>query len=273
VWASYNLVVLAFGLLLLRFKPSRRGAVRLRRHVPCVVSWNDRRIEVPTADLSETGLSFHLDKPRALPEYADVEIGPPQGPGLTLRARLVRCDVEPSGGLSAALEFIALGEQQHRALVEILFCQEDAWLGPHALTMGAPEHLFRILRSVAAMFAPARRLRRMAPRFRCDLTAGILRADGSRIHLKVTDVSMRGAALRLPPGQPVPSPEEFRLRVAWNGVERTTLDARVRDVRPGAAGERILGVVFVDPSPVQRADLMKHLYGEKNLALPADLAS
>jgi c-di-GMP-binding flagellar brake protein YcgR len=126
--------------------------------------------------------------------------------------------------------------------------------------MGAPEHLMRILRSLVAIFARERRLRRLAPRYRCALAATILQPDNSEMQVRVMDISERGAALRLPRQVPVPSPERFWLCLNWNDAERTTLTARIRDVRRGAAGERLLGVVFVEVNRQQREDLRKQLY-------------
>jgi len=228
--------------------------------MPAQLAWNGTRVEARTLDLSETGASLQLTPARSLPDHLDVTLAPADGPPLTLRGRLIRCDVNESGTLSAALDFLAPDEAQHRRLVEMMFSAPDTWSGPHGLTMGAPEHLMRILRSLAAIFAREQRLRRLAPRYRCELAATILGPGDDETKVRMVDISERGAALRLPRQAPVPSPERFRLRLEWNDSERTTLVARIRDVRRGAAGERLLGVVFVEVNPQQRHDLRKQLY-------------
>jgi hypothetical protein len=78
----------------------------------------------------------------------------------------------------------------------------------------------------------------------------------------VVDVSDRGAGVRLPRNAPVPSPEQFRITISWNELERTTFTARIRDVRSGAGGERVLGLIFRDLAPDELADLRQHLYSE-----------
>ncbi len=268
VWAGYNLVVLAMGLLLLRGIPQRRGAVRVPRRFPCLLSWNGTRVEAETRDLSETGVSFILSPAQPLPERMDVTLTGADGRRTVLRGRLVRCDVDARGRLSAAVDVVERTEEQHRSLVELMFSEPASWSGPHGLTMGAPEHLARILRSVAAIFSREQVLRRLAPRFRCNLPATLRAADGRETTLQAVDISDGGAALRLPPGRPVPSPERFQLTLAWNEMEQTTLSARVRDVRRGPAGEKILGVVFEEPDAQQRADLRKHLYREPAAPAP-----
>jgi cellulose synthase (UDP-forming) len=260
IWATYNVVILGFGLLVLRATPQRRTAVRLPRRFPCLLAWNGTRVPTETTDLSESGLSFSMAGARRLPAFLDLTLTPAGSEPLVLRGRLTRCDVAPDGSLSAAVDFADRSEAQHRRLVEILFCREDSWAGPHGLTMGAPEHLRRIAGSVVAIFSRARTLRRLSPRFLCDLPVTLLTADRQPLAARALDISGSGIALRLAPGQPVPSPERFRVTVEWNAVERTTFDARVRHVRNGASGERIVGVALVDPDSEQRRDLDKHLY-------------
>ncbi|MFQ5719503.1 MAG: glycosyltransferase family 2 protein [Acidobacteriota bacterium] len=273
VWAAYNLVVLGFGLLLLKHRPHRRGAVRLARRLPCRLAWHGGQVSAETVDASETGLSFVLTPARSLPPFLDVTLGDDEEKPLTLRARLVRCDIDERGRLSAAVDFVDRTDLQHRRLVERLFCAPDAWDGPHGLTMGAPEHLARIVRSVAAIFSRPRVLRRLAPRFRCRLDAAILSADGSRLPATVVDVSGQGAALRLHTAARLPSPEQFAVTIAWNDVERTTFKARIRTGRNGAHGEHVLGIVFRDLDEQQRGDLRKHLYDDSTQRSAPRMAS
>ncbi len=270
IWTGYNLVVLAMGLLLLRQRRLQRKAIRLPRRVSAVLHWNGTRLEARTLNLSETGVALDLDSAHHLPENLDVTLYPRDGEPLTLRARLARCDISGEGRISVALDFVARSEAQHRRLVELMFTAPDAWAGRHGRTMGAPEHLGRILRSLTAIFARERRLRRMAPRFRCQLAASSEAGGGQGLNLTVMDISERGASLRLPSRAMVPSPEKFRLRITWNETEVTTFSARIRNVRQGAQGSRLLGVVFTDLTREQQHDLRKHLYAvpsqDKSLA-------
>jgi c-di-GMP-binding flagellar brake protein YcgR len=262
IWAAYNLVVLGMGILLLKSRPRRRGAIRVPRRLSCLLAWNGSRVEAETVDLSETGASFRVSPPRPLPEHLDVTLTGADGRQVSLRGRLVRSDRVDRGSLGAAVDFVARSEEQHRRLVELIFSPADAWSGPTALTMGAPEHLARIARSLLAIFSRERRLRRLAPRFRCSLPAIIHQEDGAALHATLVDISERGAGVRLPRGASVPSPEQFRIAIAWNDLERTTVTARIRDVRSGAGGERILGLIFREPAPDELADLRHHLYAE-----------
>lgn len=260
IWTAYNLVVLSMGLLLLRQRPQRRGSLRLARKLPAQLSWNGTRLEAQTMNLSETGMAFQVSSSHHLPEFMDLTLMPPDGPILTLRGRLARCDISGDGTLSAAVDFIERSETQHRRLVELMFSPPDSWQGRHGLVMGAPEHLVRILRSLASVFAREQQLRRMSPRFSCELQGRIAGGLQDGLLVRVTNISERGAALRLPRRTGVPAPERFQVRLTWNDTEHTTLSARIRDVRRGPGGDRLLGVVFTDLSREQRLDLRKHLY-------------
>lgn len=266
-WAGYNLLLLTFGLLLLKQRPQRRVAVRLIRSFPLTLRWNGQRVEAISSDLSETGLSLRVAPALPLPEYLDVTLLDLNGKELQLRARLVRCEMQAGGELEAAVAFIDVSELQHRKLVELMFSPESSWNSPHSFTLGAPEHLWRILGSVVQIFSRPRTLRRMAPRFRCSLSGRILPETSAGFPARITDISAGGAAIRLQRGQSLPNAEQFSLSVIWNEIERTTLKARIRNVRNGAAGERVLGLVFVRPGPQEQADLRRHLYSGEPAAV------
>ncbi|MFQ5768161.1 MAG: PilZ domain-containing protein, partial [Acidobacteriota bacterium] len=273
LWDLYNLVVLSFGLLLFRPSPRRRRSIRLARSLPLVLGWKNHAVEGELVDLSETGLSFRLQKAVPLPDYLDVNLGGSVSEGLSLRSRLVRCDVDPSGHMSAAVDFIHRSEHQHQRLVELMFSAPDSWSGPLTLAMGAPEHFTRIIRSLLSIFSREERLRRMAPRFHARLTAQIQAENGDLEPVTITDISIRGAALRLGKSQSIPSPEQFKLTLIWNRLERSSLPCRIRNVRSAPSGGRILGVLFADPTPAEMADLRKQLYGEKVVPIRRGLAS
>jgi cellulose synthase (UDP-forming) len=267
IWAGYNAIVLAMGLLLLKHRVQRRAAVRLPRRIACTISWEGGTVEAETVDVSETGVSLELSPARTLPDTVDVSLTGADGTSVDLRGRLTRCDLGPQGELSAAVEFLGRTEQQHRSLVELMFSDTLAWTGPHSLTMGAPEHLMRVIRSMIAVFSRNRILRRLAPRIRGEVEARIETATGYSASARTVDVSLTGAALRIDRGKPRPPSERVRLTIHWNGVERTTMEAEVRSARAGISGEYVVGVRFVDLTAQQREDLSKHVYGKNTNGL------
>ncbi|UCF67500.1 MAG: glycosyltransferase [Acidobacteriota bacterium] len=265
-WAAYNLIVISMGLLLLRSVPSRRAAVRLPRRLRCLLSWNGAVAEAETIDLSENGLSLRLSKAQPLPEMLDLMLTGLDGTKLALQGRLVRCDVDAEHELSVALEFVNQSQEQRRHLVELMFSDPLSWSGPHSLTIGAPEHLMRLVRAMISIFSAERALRRLAPRLRGEVLARIETSGRFIGTARTVDLSLNGAALRLNQGEIRPREDLLRITFTWNPIERSTIEAEVRSVRMGASGETILGVGFVNVTMEQREDLAKHLYRES----PAD---
>jgi hypothetical protein len=212
-------------------------------------------------------VSLELSRARTLPDDVDLTLVGEDGRKVDLRGRLTRCDVGPQGELSAAVEFTDRTEEQHRRLVELMFSHPEAWSGPHALTMGAPEHMLRTLRSVVSVFSRNRLLRRLAPRVRGEVAARVETATGYVASARTVDVSVSGASLRLERSKPRPPSERIRVTIHWNAVERTTVDADVRSVRAGNGGEYVIGVRFAGLSTQQRDDIAKHVYGKGSAAL------
>jgi c-di-GMP-binding flagellar brake protein YcgR len=255
------------GLLLLKHRVQRRAAIRLHRRLACILAWDERKLEAETVDVSETGVSLELPRARTLPDTVDLTLVGSDGRKVEIHGRLTRCDVGPQGELSAAVEYLNRSEEQHRKIVELMFSHPASWEGPHSMTMGAPEHVLRVVRSVIAIFSRNRLLRRLAPRVRGEVEARVETATGYVSSARTVDVSVGGAALRLDPNKPRPPSERIRLTIHWNSVERTTVEADIRSVRAGGSGEYLIGVRFVNLTPQQRDDLSKHIYGRGSTGL------
>jgi c-di-GMP-binding flagellar brake protein YcgR len=243
--------------------------LRLLRRLPCTLAWEDQKVEAETIDISETGVALRLSPARQLPDSVDITITSRDGRQVELRGRLTRCDVGSEGELSAAVEFSGRTEDQHRRLIELMFSDPLAWSGPHALTMGAPEHVMRVARSVVSVFTRQRLLRRLSPRLRGDLAARVETASGYGAAARTIDISATGAALALETAKQRPPSERLRVTISWNPMERTTVEAEVRSTRTGASGGYVVGVRFVDVTPQQRRDLAKHVHGVDAFGLVA----
>ena len=265
-WALYNLVVLGMGIILFRHNPQRRRAVRLKRSLPLEVAWDGARLRGKTVDLSETGVAFTLPRAEALPDEMELSIQGPDGRVLCLKGQLIRCEVDAAGTLSAAAAFVDRDEGQHRHLVELMFSAADSWSGRPPATMGAPEHLRRIVQSMISVFSRERKSVRRAPRFPCDLPATVLSPGGTAFSGRITDISVRGAALRVGRGFSIPTGRGLRVVITWNDQEKSTLQAVVRNVRREPSGTRILGIAFSGAETAANHDLARRLYGP---AVPA----
>jgi hypothetical protein len=256
-WTGYNLVLMGFGLLLIRQQAQRRTSPRLPREHFCKVSWPGTEIEAVTTDLSETGVSVRLSTGAPLPVGLDLVIVSRQGRKVALRGRLVRSELQHDQ-LTAAISFVDRTPEQHRMLIELMYSAPDSWNVPHGLAMGSPEHVRRIVRSLIEIFSPTRAMRRLSPRFPCDLHALLVRPDGSEIGVRAVDVGYAGVGVSVPRDEAAAEGAEVSVTIGWNQYEHTTFRATVANVR-GDGRRHVLGLIFEPLDARQKRDLLKHL--------------
>jgi cellulose synthase (UDP-forming) len=263
-WATYNLIILGFGLLLLRQPPQRRVAPRLPRHHACKLDWLGMSAEATAIDLSETGMSLRLTTPQPLPHLFDLTITSQEGRTVKVRSRLIRSELR-DGDVVAAVQFVDRTSEQHRRLIELMFSAPDSWKVAHGLTMDSPEHVGRILRSLIRVFSQRRALRRLAPRFACDLPVVITGMDGRDVVGRAVDISHAGLGVEMPPDSTWHDGTVTTLTIAWNDYERTTFHAEVVNVRSQRRRD-LIGLTFIRLDGQQKKDLFKHLYLRRDAA-------
>jgi hypothetical protein len=208
-------------------------------------------------DLSETGLSLRLARLQSLPRHMDVVITSHEGRSVTVRARLVRSEMQQDQVI-AAIRFVDRTPEQHRRVIELMYSAPDSWDVEHGLAMDSTEHLRRIMRSVVEIVSRGRLLRRLSPRLIRDLPA-VLDDFGSReLDVRAVDVSYTGVAIAIGQHKPLPIGTAAALRVSWNDYEQTTFDVKVVNTR-AEGGQAVLGLAFVNLDGRQRADLANHL--------------
>jgi cellulose synthase (UDP-forming) len=257
-WSLYNLVVLSFGLLLLRQPAQRRVAPRLPRQHACRLAWPEMSVGATSIDLSESGVSLRLDRPVPLPHAFDLTITSREGRTVTTRGRLVRSELR-DGEVIAAVRIVDRTLEQHRLLIELMFSAPDSWLVEEAPPMAAPEHLGRVVRSLVQVFSRRRALQRLAPRFEVDLPVVVTRSDGRDISARAVDLSHAGMGVSVSSDEGLSEGTAATVTVSWNQYEQTTFQVQVVNARADR-GHSILGLAFVDLDGLQNKDLTKHLY-------------
>jgi c-di-GMP-binding flagellar brake protein YcgR len=214
-------------------------------------------MEAVTTDLSETGVSVRLSKGAPLPIDLDLTIVSREGRRVSLQGRLVRSELQHDQ-VVAAIAFVERTPEQHRTLIELMFSAPDSWNVPHGLPMASPEHVRRIIRSLIEILSPARAMRRMSPRFPCDLPVLVMRADGHQIEARAVDVGYAGIGLIVPREDMLEGGAEVSVTISWNHYEHTTFRGAVANARSDG-GRSVLGLAFVSLDAVQKRDLLKHL--------------
>jgi c-di-GMP-binding flagellar brake protein YcgR len=140
-----------------------------------------------------------------------------------------------------------------------MFSAPDSWDFEHGRVMDSREHVTRILRSLREVFARRRALRRLAPRFACDLPVVLLPPDGTQIAARVVDISHAGVGISVTRDELFPEGTELALTISWNEYERTTFHAEAVHVR-GEHGGFHVGLTFMRLDGQQNEDLIKHVY-------------
>jgi cellulose synthase (UDP-forming) len=127
LWALGNLITLVAAACVAYEQPQQRATPRVKRRNPCELIVAGERIPGQTRDLSEGGLRLALTYPAPVPSECAISIGGPSGRRCEVRARRVRCGWNESGQVEAALAFESLDAAAHRALVELIFSDEQSW--------------------------------------------------------------------------------------------------------------------------------------------------
>ena len=257
-WAAYNLVVVIFGVLLLRRVPQNRHSPRIARQHSCVLQWSAGEAEGTLRDLSETGACLVLETPAPLPETLEATITSKEGRAVTLRSRLIRSEYR-NGQVVVALHFLDRSEEQHRRVIELMFSAPDSWNVDHERTMSASEHVRRLIGSLHEVYSRRMVLRRRSPRFPCDFTVVIRSQDGPELAGRIVDMSHSGMRVRVPAHRTWRDNDRLQVLVRWNDSERSTLVARIKSVTAEGA-ESQLGLVFLALNAQQAADIIKHVY-------------
>jgi hypothetical protein len=165
------------------------------------------------------------------------------------------------GQVIVAAEFADRTQEHHRRLIELMFCSPDSWDSDHGIAMDSSEHIRRILGSVKDLLSRRRALRRMAPRFSCDLPVVLMPANKSAVTARATDISHAGIGISVARDADIPEGAEVALVVSWNQYEHTTFQVHVVNVQ----GDKV-GLTFVHLNGQQQADLFKHIYGRSDAA-------
>jgi c-di-GMP-binding flagellar brake protein YcgR len=245
-------------LLLLRQPPQHRQAPRVPREYPCRLHAAGAYVDATSVDLSETGMSLRLATAQPIPPAFDLTMTSPHGRRVTLHCRLVRSELR-EGQLVVAARFVDRTDEQHRRLIELMFCEPGAWDAEHGLVMASGEHLRRIFGSLRAVFSHRQALRRQAPRFSCDLAAVLILPDRRQVSARAVDISHAGMGIRLQDGDVIQHGTDVTVFVSWNQYEQTTFHGQVVNARNERDGA-VVGLTFVHLDGQQKADLFRHLY-------------
>jgi len=164
LWAFGNMITLVAATCVAYEQPQQRTAPRVKRRYPCQLIADGVSLSGETWDLSEHGVRIVLTHPGPVPSECRVAILGEAGPRWEARGMRTRCDWNAAGAVEAAFAFVGLDGATHRALVEIIFSDDQSWSAEHY----PPNRLLRsswlLLTTIWRVLRPRVPSRRQSPR-------------------------------------------------------------------------------------------------------------
>ncbi len=158
-WNFWNIVILVAASMVALERPQRRAHWRLRRnyavHIvpagePRHAGWGGHCV-----DVSEGGAKLRVSSHAPLPVEVDVTIESQFAWVTGLRAQVLQTiEVDGESDMTARITFVAPTPEQHRSILELMFCAPDSWQASRVAT----GHPLRALGLV--VFSPWRALAR-----------------------------------------------------------------------------------------------------------------
>jgi cellulose synthase (UDP-forming) len=229
LWALANLIALVAAACVAYEQPQQRRAPRVPRDFPVELRFGREVLRARCRDISESGVCLALGTASGLPAACEIDVENDRG-SLTLPARRIWNEWRGRAGAHAGLAFDARDPETYRALVELIFSDDRAWLRRTYARDDPIRSFGYLLTTIWRVTRPRRPSRRLAPRLRGRWPCSV---DGQRG--VCVSLSTRGGLVELesPAGVgPVASVE-----IEASGLGRAPFALRGRVV--GAQGRRL----------------------------------
>ncbi|HXI09277.1 MAG TPA: glycosyltransferase [Thermodesulfobacteriota bacterium] len=245
-WGGYNMLILSAAVMAALERPQKRGRIRLKRQVRCIIFSGGNAIPCRTNDLSETGLSVVLNGPVAFTDdTVGVDLVSEYGEVTRLKGTVVRNDREALGRFSIGINFIDMDDGLRHGVIRQMFSPENCWTGHHGeqasySTLSFFSHLFT---SFTSIFQSSSSLRRVSPRARLSVVCDLVLAGGSVVRGVIRDVGPRGLSMEVFPAEEVPG--EVVVRMEPKSAPAISVKGEVawQEVK---SGKKVLGIRFTD---------------------------
>ena len=209
LWALGNFITLVAATCVAYEQPQQRSAPRIKRGLPCQILVAGEAIAGRTRDLSECGVRVVLTDPMPAPAQCRISIAPPRGPRVEVAAKRVRCGWNESGQVEAAFAFESVDPATHRALVELIFSDEQAWSAEHYPPDRLARSFWHLLTTVWRVMRPRVARTEQSPRL-----DGTWRAWYAGAECRCSWLTGDGALIELPGGaRPAPDPSRLRIEI------------------------------------------------------------
>ena len=127
-WGGINLILLTIAMFVASEQAQGRHAFRLNRDFASELFVDDVSFTARILNINEQGAALSLGHPVfTAQDTVTLLLTSSQGTLVRLTGRIVRQERSPSGGVSAALQFIDLDESTRQALVDLIFGDPAPW--------------------------------------------------------------------------------------------------------------------------------------------------
>lgn len=193
-WGSANLLLLTIALFVASEQAQGRQGFRLKRDFAGGLFVNGEGVSARVIDVNEQGAAVTVDRPIfTLQETVKFALTSSRGLLVTVTARIIRQEPNPSGGIDVGLQFDELDEQTRQILVDKMYGDPIPWEDGYRIQPGIGSSLRSLLQALTIPWRPLTWNRRSMIR----VTGGILcqiTAPSSVWQGRVQDMSFTGVS-------------------------------------------------------------------------------
>ena len=193
-WGSANLLLLTIALFVASEQAQGRQGFRLKRDFAGGLFVNGEGVSARVIDVNEQGAAVTVDRPIfTLQETVKFALTSSRGLLVTVTARIIRQEPNPSGGIDVGLQFDELDEQTRQILVDKMYGDPIPWEDGYRIQSGIGSSLRSLLQALTIPWRPLTWNRRSMIR----VTGGILcqiTAPSSVWQGRVEDMSFTGVS-------------------------------------------------------------------------------
>ncbi|MDZ4732796.1 MAG: glycosyltransferase [Nitrospirota bacterium] len=154
-WGSANLLLLTVALFIASEQAQERQGFRLKRDFAGSLFVDGEGVPARVVDVSEQGAAVTVDQPIfTLQESIKFALTSPQGVLVTLTARIIRQEPNPSGGISVGLQFDELDERTRQVLVNKIYGDPAPWEDTYRIQPGIGSSLRSLLQALTVPWRP-----------------------------------------------------------------------------------------------------------------------
>lgn len=193
-WGSANLLLLTVALFVASEQAQGRQGFRLKRDFAGGLFVDGKGVPARVVDMNEQGAAVTVDQPIFMQQQTvKFALTSSRGVLVTVAARIVRQEPNPSGGIDVGLQFDELDEQTHQILVDKIYGDPIPWEDGYRIQPGIGSSLRSLLRALTVPWRPIIRSRRRMIRVTGGGTCQII-SPSSVWQGRVEDMSFTGVS-------------------------------------------------------------------------------